>query len=205
MYNIVLDKNQISLLPLLKTFQKDFYLVGGTAMALNLYHRKSIDFDLFSKKEIKQNSIINNIIKLGYKIEHTLVNNKDELTVIISGVKVTFLYFPFEIDSSDFLIDEIIKAPDLLTLASMKAYAIGRRSKWKDYVDMYFLLKNGYSIENISEKANSIFGGAFEEKLFRQQLCYFDDIDYTEQVEYIGENIDDTEIKKYLYDIAVSL
>lgn len=205
MYKKVLNKEQLSILPLIKEFKKDFYLVWWTAIALNLLHRKSIDFDLFSNKQLKLNSITNKILKSWYKIEHTLVSNKDELTLIISWVKITFLYFPFEINYNNFLIEKIIKSPDLLTLSSMKAYAIWRRSKWKDYVDIYFLLRKGYSIEEISQKASSIFNWAFEEKLFREQLCYFEDIDYSEEVEYLGEKIDDEEIKKYLCEIATKL
>lgn len=205
MYNNILDKNQNKLLEFIALFQKDFYLVWWTAIALKLWHRKSIDFDLFSNQPLKLNSITNTIIKNNYKIEHTLVSNKDELTIIIDWVKITFLYFPFDVKYKDFLIPKIVKSPDLLTISAMKAYAMWRRSKWKDYVDMYFLLKNNYTIETISKKAKEIFNGAFEEKLFREQLCYFDDIDYSEQVEYIWENIDDSIIKEFLSKKAVEM
>jgi hypothetical protein len=203
MYNNVLEENQSKLLDLIKLFQKDFYLAWWTAIALYLGHRKSIDFDLFSNKPIKLNSIINTIIKNNYKIDYTLVSNKDELTIVIKWVKITFLYFPFNIDLKDFLIPKIIKSPDLLTIAAMEAYAMWRRSKCKDYVDMYFLLNQNYTIEIISKKAKEIFNWAFEEKLFREQLCYFEDIDYSEQVEYIWENIDDNIIKNFLSKKAV--
>lgn len=73
--------------------------------------------------------------------------------------------------------------PSLLTLAAMKAYALGRRSKWKDYVDLYFLLKGYYQLEDVIRKANEIFGDLFSEKLFRAQLSYFDDVDYTEEAD----------------------
>jgi len=39
--------------------------------------------------------------------------------------------------------------PDLLTLAAMKAFALGRRSKWKDYVDLYYLIKDFFGINDI--------------------------------------------------------
>ena len=88
----------------------------------------------------------------------------------------------------------------------MKAYALGRRSKWKDYVDLFFLITEHYSIKQISARAIEIFGDLFSEKLFRSQLCYFDDVDYTEQVDYIIDNppSDDT-IKQTLTDIAVEI
>lgn len=47
--------------------------------------------------------------------------------------------------------------PDLLTLSAMKAFALGRRAKWKDYVDMYFILRDHYDIHTVSSKAQEIF------------------------------------------------
>jgi hypothetical protein len=203
MYKIVLNTNQLKLIDLIKLFNKDYYLVGWTAIALNLNHRKSIDFDLFSSRPIKHNKIIDTLIKNWYKIEHTLVNNSDELTIIILWVKITFLYYPFSIKAKDYIIADIIKSPSLLELASMKAYAMWRRSKWKDYVDMYFLFKNWFSIKDITTKSNEIFLWAFDEKLFRQQLCYYDDIDYSEEVDYIWKSVKQEEIKNYLSKLAI--
>ena len=47
MHKEIFNPNQIQLLPLVKQFKKEFYLVGGTAIALHIGHRRSIDFDLF--------------------------------------------------------------------------------------------------------------------------------------------------------------
>ena len=91
----------------------------------------------------------------------------------------------------------------LLTLAAMKAYALGRRSKWKDYVDLYFLLTEHFSIQEISAKATELFGELFSEKMFRIQLTYFEDVDYTEEVEFLIENPPtDQQIKDKLTEIA---
>lgn len=48
MFKNILNNDQENILPLIKTFSNDYYLVGGTAIALHLGHRRSIDFDLFS-------------------------------------------------------------------------------------------------------------------------------------------------------------
>ena len=58
-----------------------------------------------------------------------------------------------------------------------------RDGQFPHYVDLYFLLRDSFSIENISMTA--IFGDLFSEKMFRAQLCYFEDVDYTEEVEYL--------------------
>lgn len=86
----------------------------------------------------------------------------------------------------------------------MKAYALGRRSKWKDYVDLYFLLHNHFTIADITTCATQIFGELYSEKMFRAQLCFFDDIDYTESVDYMIPNPPtDDEIKQTLTNISL--
>ena len=88
----------------------------------------------------------------------------------------------------------------------MKSYALERRAKWKDYVDLYFLLTNGFSIEEISQRANEIFKDLFSEKQFRAQLAYFDDINYSEEVEYMIPNQpSEKEVKEGLIEIATDI
>ena len=85
----------------------------------------------------------------------------------------------------------------------MKVHALGGRSKWKDYVDLYFIFKR-YSLEEVSNLANKLFGGEFNERLLREQLAYYKDIDYTETIEYLkGMKVGDDEIKKTLTEISL--
>ena len=79
MHNDVLTDEQRKLLPLIKTFSKDYYLVGGTAIALHIGHRRSIDFDLFTGSDIKRRSIRNRIEKDGFAIESVLYEAFDQL------------------------------------------------------------------------------------------------------------------------------
>ena len=60
----------------------------------------------------------------------------------------------------------------LLDLAAMKAYALGRRLKWEDYVDLYFIFTYHYSIIDICKRATEIFNNMLSEKLFRAQLSF---------------------------------
>ena len=79
MHNNILTDEQRKLLPLIKTFSKDYYLVGGTAIALHIGHRRSIDFDLFTGNDIKRRSIRNRIEKDGFVIESVLYEAFDQL------------------------------------------------------------------------------------------------------------------------------
>jgi len=140
MHSEVLTNEQRELLPLIKSFSKDYYLVGGTAIALYLGHRRSIDFDLFTTRDIKRKSIRNLIDKSGFAVDDLLYEAFDQMHIVLNSVKITFLNFPYEIiHPMDF--DGIIKIPTLLDLAAMKTYALGGRAKWKDYVIMLPLKK----------------------------------------------------------------
>ena len=203
MHSEVLTEKQRKLLPLIRLFSNDYYLVGGTAIALYIGHRRSIDFDLFTTQDIKRKSIRNLIDKSGFTVDNLLYEAFDQIHLVVNSVKITFFNFPHKIvHSMDF--DGIIKIPTLLDLAAMKTYALGGRAKWKDYVDLYFILKDQYDLRELSARAMEIFGTYFNEKLFREQLCFFDDIDYSEKVEYIGDEINDGEIRKFLVDVAMT-
>jgi hypothetical protein len=95
--------------------------------------------------------------------------------------------------------------PTLLSLASMKAYALGRRAKWKDYVDLYFILRDHYSVGEISKEAIKNFGQFYSEKLFREQIAFHKDIDYSEPVEYLVPEPSGPEIKQFLIDKAIDI
>ena len=122
----------------------------------------------------------------------------DRLHFLINDVKTTFFHFPYPVIHKEML-KNIISLPSLLTLSAMKAFALGRRAKWKDYVDLYFIIKDYYSISEISSEAKSIFGDLFSEKLFCEQLAYHNDIDYTESVDFVhGFNVNENELKSFL-------
>jgi hypothetical protein len=94
--------------------------------------------------------------------------------------------------------------PDLLTLAAMKAYALGRRAKWKDYVDLYFVINKYHSIDKIVKRAEEIFKGEFNGRVFREAISYFKDVNYSEEVEFLpGFKVSDKEIKKKLTEFSL--
>ncbi len=203
MHPEILTKKQKELLPLVKKFQSDFGLAGGTAIALQIGHRESLDFDLFSREQFDNLELRKKITQDGYKINRVLRDQTDDYTVLIKNVQFTFFHYPFPIKFKE-KFEEIIKVPDLLTLGAMKAYALGRRPKWKDYVDLYFILKDFYNLQDLAEKAKKIFKEEFNEKIFRNQLAYFEDIDYSEEVIYKkGFKTSEIKIKKELKRLSV--
>ena len=197
----ILTDNQIELLIHIEKFYRKFYLVGGTAIAFHLGHRRSLDFDLFCQTGLTKNQIRNKLNLIPFK-QIKLFEDTDQLHLLINGIKVTFFSFPYPISHPE-KAGRLISIPTLLTLASMKAFALGRRAKWKDYVDLYFILKDHYTIEEISNEAINNFGQLFSEKLFREQLAFHKDINYSEPVEYLVPVPSEDEIKQFLIDKAL--
>ena len=203
MHRQILTKEQSELLPYIKKFRRTFYLVGGTAIALHIGHRRSIDFDLFTHSKLRKTDILTKLADIPFKKER-LFEDIDQLHFLINGVKITFLRFPYEIDHP-VEVEKGIKAPTLLALSSMKAFSLGRRAKWKDYVDLYFILRDHYTIKEIKVEAEKNFGELFSEKLFREQLAFHKDIDHSEKVEFLLSVPPEREIKQFLIDKAIDI
>lgn len=205
MFENVLTKEQMALAERLLPQIEGFYLAGGTALALQIGHRRSLDFDLASSKQISPFDLERKLINRGFAIQKIFTATNDEFSVLIHATRVTFFSFPFNVKHRITWQRGQITLPEIIELGAMKAYALGRRSKWKDYVDLYFLLKFKLSMEELVEKAKEIFSSHFNSKLFREQLCYFEDIDYSETIEYVDYAPEDNQIRKFLEAIAIRI
>ena len=178
-------------------------MVGGTAVALHIGHRMSIDFDLFKNGIIRPKALLKKFGEHGQKAFVTL-NIERQLNLVCRNVKFKFFNCEFDVPHS-IKVDNGITIPNLLDLTAMKAYALGRRTKWKDYVDLYFILKNHFSITEISVRAKAIYSDLFSEKLFRGQLSYFKGIDYSEEVIFMpGHEVSEDEVKTFLTEAALT-
>lgn len=203
----ILSDQQKELLPLLKLFRRNYYLVGGTAIALNIGHRRSVDYDLFTHKKINRLAIKRKLSDNSKLPKRFGYEDSNQIHLKINDVKLTFFSFPYSIPATvDF--NEFIRVPALLDLAAMKAFAFAERAKWKDYVDMYFLLKNFFTVNEISCRTEELFNLddsiVFTKKLFLQQLTFFKDIDYSEPIEFVCDPVSEDEIKNFLTDIGTS-
>ena len=177
----VLDQQGQTIFSQLKNFQH-FYLAGGTAAALHIGHRISVDFDLFSDREIPD-ALFDKVkrVFLGRPVKLS-VSNQDELTVFIDGRKLSFLHYPFGLVLGRVAHQGVFLAK-LKEIGAMKAYTIGRRGAYKDYVDLYFLLSERHTtFQEIISLAEKKYGDEFNSRLFLEQLVYMDDIQDTDVV-----------------------
>jgi len=195
LYFEIFDKPRIDAFRKLSVFKARGILAGGTAVALQLGHRYSYDFDVFTSKKIPKKLLGEIVDVFGDKIEK-LVDQTTELSFLTPGkVKVSFIQFPFP------LLHPVVKTKslslfNLKDLASNKAYTIGRRGEYRDYVDMFFLLKSGLSLKKIIKESKERFFGAFSERLFLEQLVYFDDLE-DKKVDLLKDNFTSEEILEF--------
>ena len=181
MHPEVLDKKRLEIFKQLHRL-KGFVLAGGTALALQLGHRVSFDFDFFSHQFIAKD-VLNKVKRIFPDRNITpLVNNKDELTVLVDGVKTSFIYYPFSVGGKRILYQGVPLMP-ADWIAVTKAYTMGRRGSWKDYVDVFYALKQKViSLPMLIKRAQKVFGQAFHARLFLEQLIDLRDIEDAELI-----------------------
>jgi predicted nucleotidyltransferase component of viral defense system len=167
------------------SFLSKYVLVSGSALSLHLCHRKSEDLDFFT---YENNFNVEEIIGLfKHFSKKEILNRTDELIdVLLNGVKVTFFNAHW-----DFLKPLEISNFNLATLeqiAIMKTNILFLRAKYRDYYDLYFLIKI-FGARKVYEMSKDIVEG-INFKLFASALMYIDDIE--------DENINHLEPKEKL-------
>lgn len=172
----VLDKKRQALLQKLTPTLKDFVLGGGTALTLQLVHRKSFDLDFFSSLKITK-KLLEKLSK-NIEIKNVAIDTSDELTLFTkNNIKITFLYYPFKPSSTPKVTNDGLRYFTVKEIALQKAYTIGRRGEYRDYFDLYTILKKNYiNLNKLIPTAKKVYGSLFDEKLFLGQIVYFGDI-----------------------------
>jgi len=181
--------------------EKGFYLSGGTALALQLGHRISVDLDFFSDEPIKK-TLLYTIEDNLHTITTVLFKTTNELTVKAKGVKITCLYYPFHL-MRDKQKTAIVPLASIRDIASMKAHTLGRRQTIKDYVDLYCILsKEIISLNEIIVDAKEKYGDAFNGRLFLEQLLYTDDLD-DDVINWLWEPVSKEKMKEFFSNLIV--
>ena len=110
---------------------------------------------------------------------------------------MTFLHYPYSIIEPLVSYKEILLA-SINEIAAMKAFSVGRRLAYKDYVDWYFLLRGSHvNLKQIVALAQKKFGNEFNGRLFLGQLASLGDVP-TQKIDFIGESIEREEIEQFL-------
>lgn len=113
-----------------------FYLAGGTALALRLGHRISVDLDFFSEAPFDEGRLMGDLSSLGTL--EILQKSRQSLTGVLDGVKFSFLGYPYPILKRGESWNSITIA-SVEDIACMKLDALSSRGTKRDFVDVYFI------------------------------------------------------------------
>jgi hypothetical protein len=150
----------------------DFYLAGGTALALQLGHRTSVDLDFFTGKPFDEGKMIENLAAIG-KIE-ILQKERQSITGILDGVKISFLGYPYPIlkPALSFQGAAIASIEDV---ACMKLDALASRGTKRDFIDLYCIGKTLPLKEVVGLFQMKYASIHYNLLHIKKSLAYFDD------------------------------
>ena len=140
---------------------KPFVLVGGTALSLQLNKRQSEDLDFMcwkksakDKPEVPISAIKQEIESIG-RIDSMEIGSFGFVEFVIEGVKLSFYAAPRKRIPSMQVIPfkNNLQIADIKSIGAMKVEAMLRRSKFRDYYDIYSILKEGVDIQEVIEMA----------------------------------------------------
>lgn len=194
----ILDKEQTALLPLFKAaVGAEFYLAGGTGLALQLGHRDSIDFVFFMEGEFSATDLalrLENVFA-GHVVTITQ-QELNTLTCLIDGsVQVSFFGYRYP-TLRPFIETEHFRIASIEDIGCMKLSAITGRSVEKDYVDLYFILQHVALAELLVLGARKL--PSLDSGLVLKSLVYFDDV-LAEPIFFKeNHNVSFDEVKRFL-------
>ncbi len=170
----VLNTGRYEVLDELSDFKKDFYLAGGTCLALQIGHRTSVDFDFFTSNSFSNNLVIEKVKTIFSSNSILVIQNEiNTLTFLLdSKIKISFFKLSY---------------PNILPLINTKYFRLAQikeigimeilklmRATYKDYVDIFYILKNNNlpDIISLAKKKHP----EFDSTIYLKALITKDDI-----------------------------
>lgn len=175
----VLPPSQRAFWPCLADVRQDFVLYGGTALALRLAHRTSLDFDLFAFQpfEVERLRLSTSWLRQAEVVQAepntlTVLHRADTGIVKISFFGGLTFNQTGEPEQTTDGVSRVAALPDLF---ATKLNTVYQRAEAKDYLDVYALLRSGYSLTDGLRFAREVYGAEFNTLLPLQALCYFEE------------------------------
>ncbi|GAB4529260.1 MAG: nucleotidyl transferase AbiEii/AbiGii toxin family protein [Anaerolineae bacterium] len=174
---------------------KSFYLAGGSAAALHLGHRVSIDLDFFTPRDDYEAEPLTQQLRA---IGHLNIQQQGRGTLIglLKGVRISFFSYPYPLLAETAELDRIAIA-HLLDIALMKLIAISQRGTKRDFIDLYFICQHGYRLDDllrrVPEKYQTVSYSSYH---LLRALAYFADADADETPQMLV-SFDWNDVKKF--------
>src|SRR3989344_506824 len=199
-YSNILNKKQVKTLAQLSFLEKlGFYMAGGTALALQLGHRTSLDFDFYNPKHFPAPDLYSKIQKNFKEKSKKISQQKDTLFCKVNDIDLSFFWYQYPLIARP-LIYQGVTLASLEDIAAMKLVAIGHRPAKRDYIDIFYLLKK-FSLEEIFSFAHNKYQ-KFNSYLSQRALSYFEDLEDPKQrsIKVLDPDFSWPEAKKKLFE-----
>jgi hypothetical protein len=153
----------------------EFYLAGGTALALRHGHRRSIDFDFF-RSDAFDTDALNRLLALTFDEFSNLPGDADTLYALLSGVTTSFFHYPYSSLESPIKSGPGLRLASDRDIAAMKIEAVARRGSRKDFVDLRILCHTGLTLDDVFNDFDRKYGTQRSDRYHRlRALTFFDD------------------------------
>jgi len=155
--------------------KSSWYLAVGTALALQVGHRRSVDLDFFTHdKDFDNNKLLEHFV--AGTDWHTDIDKKGTLYGELFGAKISFIAYPFFVPAEEPVQAGSIRILKPADIAIMKVIAISQRGKKRDFFDLYWLMHHGESLEVTMPKLKSQYPFvAHDYHHILKSLVYFED------------------------------
>jgi len=184
--NLALDKNL-----------ENFFLVGGTALSLQIGHRISIDIDLFSQNTFDETQMLRHLeATRGFQLDYLA---KNTLKGQIDNIKVDLITHPYPLVNK---LNEIegIKIASLEDISAMKLNAIlGNGTRLKDFVDIAFL-SSYLSLRQMMEAYENKYASR-NPVMILKALSYHGDVNFSEPIQMVNQKYTWKAIEKRLFEM----
>lgn len=194
-------------LELINTFPElfkefEFYLAGGTSLALQIDHRISYDLDFFTKREFKLQEILNLLKELNLK---DVEASSGTIKFFLEDCQISFFYYPYPVLEKFLYLSDVNSVPlaSKLDIALMKITALADRGLRKDFVDLYFIAKQVGGLKEILKSFIFKFPEA-NYYHYMKSLTFFETADNDPELNMI-ESINWEAVKKYFIDQSKQL
>ena len=191
------QKRILKKIEFLKNF--NFYLAGGTAIALQLGHRTSKDLDFYSPQHFKSVGIIREFRKIFKGEIEEASRAPDTLFLKIKQIDLSFFRYPYKLIRP--LVPYLgVNLASVEDISAMKMEAIIERGTKRDFVDIYYAIEK-YGLKKVLEFTKEKYPEAFNEYNCLHALTYFKDAEAPQKDRkrlYLYENIEWKDIREYI-------
>lgn len=179
-----------------------FYLAGGTAIALQLGHRQSFDLDFFTPDHFSIDSVLETLKSLGQV--DLIQADQDTFNGQLNGSRLSFFRYPYPLLDS-FLNYANTQIASPVDLASMKVDAITRRGTKRDFIDLYFICQQLFPLEQAMENYFSKFRDFNISRVHVvKSLTYFEDAESDDMPQML-KPVKWADVKKFFQDESKTL